>query len=316
MFPASPRLPDRDVPGRAGPGPAAALVRGAQGRAERGPAPVTALSARCEQEKCCICARSSLVRVRRAHGGLGEAPEHRPVEGVSGTRTGRVGGLLPIPGRTPGQTAGLPREEGRETQRPRRKPGTWWLLCADTWNTPADPAQLLFTAPGGKDLCSLFAARPQGTSSLVGGLASSLPPHRAHKPRPRKGKLTLNECPVGRLRTESATPSPLPAAREAPEKEQLGEEVMGWRWSVRGIAAATRRASSQFGTRPVTWCEHRRDRPQGSDGLLGLHEQSVYHPGHSPWQACCMSTRTTENPLSRLWRAQRPAALNSSTPTD
>lgn len=54
----------------------------------------------------------------------------------------------------------------------------------------------------GGALCSLFAARPQGTSSLAGGLASSLPPHRARKPRPRKGKCALQECPAGSLRTE------------------------------------------------------------------------------------------------------------------
>lgn len=136
--------------------------------------------------------------------GPGSEPSRRPGERASLPK--RAGGLLPIPREDPGPDSWAPQGGGERNPEAAAEAGDMEPSLCRHLERSADPAQLLFTAPAGVGwggaLCSLFAARPQGTSSLAGGLASSLPPHRARKPRPRKGKCALQECPAGSLRTE------------------------------------------------------------------------------------------------------------------
>lgn len=233
--------------------------------------------------------------------GPGSEPSRRPGERASLPK--RAGGLLPIPREDPGPDSWAPQGGGERNPEAAAEAGDVEPSLCRHLERSADPAQLLFTAPAGVGWGgSMFSVRSSAAAHKQPGRGAGFfsPTPQGTQAQAQEGEVhsTGVSCGQPEDRVPLASPSPLPAAREATEEGQLGR-----RWSARGTWSRHGvLVASLVPPPPVTWCEHRRDRPQGGDGLLGLHDQNV-PSWPQPRTGLSHTHESRRDPLSCLWRA-------------
>lgn len=234
--------------------------------------------------------------------GPGSEPSRRPGERASLPK--RAGGLLPIPREDPGPDSWAPQGGGERNPEAAAEAGDMEPSLCRHLEHSADPAQLLFTAPAGVGwgglyvLCSQLGRRAQ--AAWPGGWLLLSHPTGHASPGPGRGS-ALYRSVLRAAGGQSAARFAIPSAGR-PGGDRGG--AAGAALERKRHVVTTRRAGGQFGAAPppVTWCEHRRDRPQGGDGLLGLHDQNV-PSWPQPRTGLSHTHESRRDPLSCLWRA-------------